>query len=623
MRLLALLVGLQGCSPVDGLAPGLGGGPEEAPAPSWEEAELLPDGAYRDVYALDDDAETLVRYDPNTGELTTASLGTPPGRLARVGKKAWVTLPAARGVAVFEEAHGTLTRTATIVTGPEPLGIAVNDDASRLYVALSTADQVVELDADGTLLRTFDVPGLPSWIALRPDGDALYVGSATGGTLTWIDLVEGTTTPVDLPPTFIDHGGIAFPLTERITGDLAVSADGRILAVPMLMTDNTSQLDPPSENPEEVDNGYASENGNSINRFNPTIAMIPVGGDGAPDGQDATLALVSSLDGFGQLARSYLSSVAFSPDGTLVLGTMEAASRLVAVEPDLSVAAGLGGFHRVRSVSVETVAGPRRVSFGADGTAYVECFLDRQIVPQRLDALHDNLGRGAPLEPRRGAWLGLSPLDEDVLAGRRLFYATDEEAMVQAGAGVSCSTCHLGGRNDGLSWHLEEGYRQTPSLAGGIADTAPMTWASAVPSVEDEVRITSEGRMGGSGLGDERVAQVAAYVASIRAPDVPNLGSDDPAVERGAAIFARTDVGCAQCHVGPAYTDNAFWALYGMAAVNTPSLRRVSATAPYLHDGRAATLRDVLELSRDGSMGDTSRLSEAEMDDLEAFLKSI
>ncbi len=622
MHLFLLVVGLHGCAPVDGSLP-TGEATGEGPSPAWEEAGLTASGAYLDVYVLDDDAGALVRYLPSSGAMTTTSLGTTPGRLARTESNVWVTLPAARSVAVFEERAGRVTRTATLETGAEPLGIAVNEDGSRLYVALSTADEVVELDADGTTLRSWSVPGLPSWLALRPDGDALYVGSATGGTLTWIDLDSGASAAVELPPTYTSREDLAFPLTNRITGDLAVSADGDLLAVPMLMTDNQTPLDPPSTNPDEVDNGYATVSSADINRFNPTIALVPLGDDGAPDGLSAALVLVSSKDAMNNLTRSYLASVAITPDGTMALGTMEAARRLVAISTDVTRVDSVGGFARTRSMSHVTAAGPRRLAFGPDDTVYVDCFLDREIVPHSLEDLRDLLGNGVALHAPAGVALDASPLDADVIAGRRLFYAADDDAMVGSGAGVSCSTCHLGGRNDGLSWNLEDGYRQTPSLAGGVAATAPVTWASDVESVSDEVRITSEGRMGGAGLTDTQVAQVAAFIESIRAPDVPGLGSADAAVARGSAIFWRDDVSCATCHSGTLYTDNAYWSLFGMRAVNTPSLRRVSATAPYLHDGRAATLREVLELSRDGSMGDTSMLTDAEMDDLEAFLRSI
>jgi cytochrome c peroxidase len=65
----------------------------------------------------------------------------------------------------------------------------------------------------------------------------------------------------------------------------------------------------------------------------------------------------------------------------------------------------------------------------------------------------------------------------------------------------------------------------------------------------------------------------------------------------------------------------------------TPSLRNATLTAPYMHDGRLATLRDVvrhysrLDLERIHTHGEQLlrplRLSEAEIDDLVAFLESL
>ena len=43
---------------------------------------------------------------------------------------------------------------------------------------------------------------------------------------------------------------------------------------------------------------------------------------------------------------------------------------------------------------------------------------------------------------------------------------------------MSCGTCHFEGRNDGLTWHLDDQVRQTPSLAGAVSVTAPFTWTS-------------------------------------------------------------------------------------------------------------------------------------------------
>jgi cytochrome c peroxidase len=57
---------------------------------------------------------------------------------------------------------------------------------------------------------------------------------------------------------------------------------------------------------------------------------------------------------------------------------------------------------------------------------------------------------------------------------------------------------------------------------------------------------------------------------------------------------------------------------------DTPTLLGVYRTAPYLHHGKAKTLRDVLTTCNKGDKhGKTSHLSPAQLDDLVAFLKSL
>ena len=55
---------------------------------------------------------------------------------------------------------------------------------------------------------------------------------------------------------------------------------------------------------------------------------------------------------------------------------------------------------------------------------------------------------------------------------------------------------------------------------------------------------------------------------------------------------------------------------------NTPSLRGLFYTAPYLHDGSAATLRDVLTQTAT-TMGRTDHLSDEELDALVAYLLTL
>ena len=63
----------------------------------------------------------------------------------------------------------------------------------------------------------------------------------------------------------------------------------------------------------------------------------------------------------------------------------------------------------------------------------------------------------------------------------------------------------------------------------------------------------------------------------------------------------------------------------------TPTLRNITLTAPYMHDGSMPTLRDVLKFYNQGGIPNETLdplikplgLSEAQLDDLEAFLKSL
>ena len=108
----------------------------------------------------------------------------------------------------------------------------------------------------------------------------------------------------------------------------------------------------------------------------------------------------------------------------------------------------------------------------------------------------------------------------------------------------------------------------------------------------------------------------------------PRRSAPDQRITRGAAIFASEAAGCAGCHRGALTTDGlphdvASKTPADAAAIfNTPSLRDVWGTGPYFHDGRYATLRELL-VATDGTMGHTKHLSPPDLDSLEAYLGSL
>ena len=151
---------------------------------------------------------------------------------------------------------------------------------------------------------------------------------------------------------------------------------------------------------------------------------------------------------------------------------------------------------------------------------------------------------------------------------------------------------------------------------------------------------------------------LAAYVRTIQAGDAPydryiagDRSALDAAAQRGLALF-RGKAGCTGCHVGPTLSDEDFhntgvaWrtgrltdegraAVTGLpghrGAFKTPTLREVSRTAPYMHDGSFTALADVVDFYDRGGAPNPSldaqlrplKLTSAEKQDLVAFLRSL
>jgi cytochrome c peroxidase len=101
----------------------------------------------------------------------------------------------------------------------------------------------------------------------------------------------------------------------------------------------------------------------------------------------------------------------------------------------------------------------------------------------------------------------------------------------------------------------------------------------------------------------------------------------------GRVLFESLD--CRDCHVGEAMTDSALDIRHDVGTIratsgqrlsmpldgiDTPTLRGVWNGAPYLHDGSAESLEEVLRIPEHGNAQD---LPDGDMDDLVAFLRQL
>lgn len=471
-----------------------------------------------------------------------------------------------------------------------PHGLARDDAGKRLFVTLAAADEVVCLDAGTLEVRwSTPVPPHPRPIAWLPS-DELVIGHLEEGALTVLGKDGERKAPVALP---------AISGSRRRTGQALRPTQAWALA-------STSS---------GVDAVYRLVDTSAVLGSNEYYGNTPM---------ELEVATVEPVNG--ALAVTATSGV----NGTFGLGTGPTAAALVPGGIALSAPGAnglifipLGGAGGSRQ-ELRLAGGFTALASAADGdVVFGVSFSTRGVHAIR----HGEAVVSQLLGP-----LGASPLPPDAVAGRRLFHKANP-------SGVACASCHLEGMDDGLVWVRDGQLRQTPALAGRLKGTAPYGWDGKQATLDGYLRHTLE-RLGHPAQSDRQIAALATYVQDfLPAPRLPQKGELDRAlVKRGEAVFHSAKAQCSSCHdPGTAFSDGATHDVGTVSAaersrapdqgavaavLETPSLRGLALTAPYLHDGSAGTLEDLLART-DGKMGRTSHLSDSDRTALVAYLRSL
>ena len=198
----------------------------------------------------------------------------------------------------------------------------------------------------------------------------------------------------------------------------------------------------------------------------------------------------------------------------------------------------------------------------------------------------------------------------------------------------SCASCHPGdARVDGFNWDLLNDGIGNPKSTRSLLlsfDTPPAMFLGVRTNAAVAVRAGLKAILFTNA--PPKVAEaIDAYLKSLKPVPSPHLvkGRLSVAARRGAKLFR--NAGCADCHVPGKFTDlkphdagtrrtfdrpgDLFY---------TPTLVEVWRTAPYLHDGSAATIQDVLTTRNpNNEHGVTKELTEQELNDLCEYVLSL
>ena len=578
-------------------------GPHRSPvalALSADGSRLLTANQSSRSVSLIDTSTAKVLHEVETGD-------RPSGiALAAEGRRGVVAHWFGSDLAVLEIGPDRLEIIGRVEVGPEPRGVAIGRDGRTAFVAVGAADEVVRVDLDRLEVDgRLAVGREPRGLALSPDGRRLAVGNARSQSLSIIDIE-----------------GWAIVATIPIEGDnlrqVAVDAKGQYAYVANMK----NRAFPTNRN--NIDLGWV---------LGQRLTRVPVDGSSAY----ATL----SLDPQGR-ATADAHGVALSEDGRWIAVSCGGTHEVLIFQADgrrlpwrsggardLIAAELLRDDGRFRRVDLG--GRPTELTFAPDGkTLYVANALADavQVVDAEAAALSRTIPLGGPAELSKAR------------RGEVLFH----DATRSFNQWYSCNTCHSDGHTNGLDFDtLNDGWqdrdvrhlqsrKKVPSLRG-VTRTGPWTWHGWQDGLEDAVVESFTKSMQGPRPSADEAAAVVAYLETLDYPPNPNRtpeGELSPAARRGEAVFRSARAACATCHSGPDLTDGKVHDV-GLGergdvyeGHNPPSLRGVYDKGPYLHDGRARTLRDALTGDHDPDvLVGQGPLSEAELDDLIAYLESL
>ena len=209
------------------------------------------------------------------------------------------------------------------------------------------------------------------------------------------------------------------------------------------------------------------------------------------------------------------------------------------------------------------------------------------------------------------------------------------DAMLSKQNWQSCIGCHPDGRADGINWDLVNdglgNLKNTKSLLYSHK-TPPAMVTGIRPDAEYAVRSGIRAILF-TPVDEEQAQAMDAYLKAMRPVPSPYLVKGELSAKalEGKDIFEDSEVGCIQCHFGTYFTDQSLHDV-GTAVADdaphtdwdTPTLIECWRTAPYLHDGSAVTIMDVLTTrNKDQKHGHTDQLTREQLEALAEYVLSL
>ncbi len=588
-----------------------------------------------------------------TGFLSPLDLASDPQ-----GNTLYVLEATARRVALFDVKGRKVTK--TIALPAEPTGMALTPDGSLLYVTTGgDPGAIYSVDPQtGNVALVFSAGHTPVAPVISPDGKTLCVCNRFDDDVSVFDLAAKKQI-------------VRIPVTREPVA-AAVTPDGRLLFVANHIPAGASDGDYAAAVVSVVDLP-AKKVVDTITLPNGSTALRSI--CFSPNGRYAYLTHVLARYQLPttQLERGWMNTNALSIinvnarrlTNTVLLDDVDLGAAnpwaVACTEDGKYVCVTHAGTHELSVIDrarlhdkLDRVAAGQKVSDVSKSPEYVPNDLSFLVGLRRRLKLKGNGPRGLALIGTRAYAaeyftdsLALIDIDPKVrpnaeslpLGPTRPLTTVRRGQMLFHDASLcfqnwqSCGSCHPGeARADGLNWDLlNDGignpkntkslllaHKTPPAMAIGVRPNGEAAVRAGIRYIQFAVRP------------EEDAVAIDEYLKSLKPLPSPRLieGKLSAAAIRGQKLF--DTAGCEACHAPPLYTDlrqHDLGAAKGLdkgLKLDTPTLVETWRTAPYMHDGRSATMEQVLkEHNPDDRHGHTSDLTDEQIKDLAEFVLSL
>lgn len=485
---------------------------------------------------------------------------------------------------------------AVVETGSGACSPIVNKEAGRLYVCNQFQNTVSEVDmSTNKVLRTAPVLREPKSAVVSKDGKYLYVTNFLPAQRADLDYVAACVSVIDLE-SFTKVKDIKLANGSNALRGICITPDGKYVYV----SHNLGRYTVPTS---QLQQGWMNTSAFSVidTEKQEFLGVVIVD---EPERGAAGIWSIACND----------ESIFISHSGTheiSVIRHKEMLDKFLAYPDKKLLEYDLTFLYGLRERIPLQGNGPRSILL-ADRRLFVPTYFADIL---NVMDIHTLALTSANLNPER--------VESDIDKGEKYF--NDASHCFQNWQ--SCNGCHPGdARTDGMNWDLMN------DGVGNSKNCKSMLFSHVTPpSMISGVRESAEWAVRAGfkfiqffDVSEEDARCVDAYLKSLQPVPSPYLvnGELSEKAQAGKKVFDKLK--CGECHSGIYYTDLKMHRIGEDVEFekgwDTPTLREVWRTAPYLFDGRAATMQEVFEVHRHGI---EKKVSKKDIEALTEYVNSL